>query len=622
MTFLYPLGLLGLIGIPILILVYIIKSKYTEQTIASTYLWELSERFLKKKRRVSRLTGIIALILQLLAVTLISLAIAHPIITVPNAANAYCFVLDGSGSMRMMAKDQQITRFEAGKQAISDTINGAVDGSVYTLIYVGDTTSLIFEGLEDKDQANLLLNELEPAYNTENFVAALGAAQGYFQENPSILTYLVTDAEYKTATNIQVVNVGGSVENYSLSGISYTHSNSKLTVSGVVTSYESDADVTLGLFIDGGEEARVELDVACAKGMPTMFTLETVCASFADVEVRIMDQDALAEDNSYHFYNVESESSYDTLIVSERPTLIEGVLRALINAKIDVVSIEEYEKMSQKTGYGLYVFDSVNISALSDVPTDGSIWLINTTGSMVGAGYAVQGEMNLDKAGVLEHSNSSSSIAKQLTADMKREEIHITRYIKCGFYRNFTTIMSYQGSPVVFAGTTEYGNREVVFAFDLHQSNLPVKHDYVALMRNLVTYSFPDMVERTDFECGQDAPINIIANCESVRVESPSGEVNYLDAQKASDVIKLKEVGTYKVTMNVAGTVREFSIWSAMKADQTIPTVVENEISLQGEAGNEGFDGKYDPLIVMFIVLAVVFLADWMVYCYEKYQLR
>ena len=39
-------------------------------------------------------------------------------------------------------------------------------------------------------------------------------------------------------------------------------------------------------------------------------------------------------------------------------------------------------------------------------------------------------------------------------------------------------------------------------------------------------------------------------------------------------------------------------------------------------ATDDGFDGKFDPIWVIFIALAVVFLADWMVYCYEKYQLR
>ena len=58
MSFLYPLGLLGLIGIPILIIIYIIKTKYTEQTVASTYLWILSERFLKRKNPFTESIGL------------------------------------------------------------------------------------------------------------------------------------------------------------------------------------------------------------------------------------------------------------------------------------------------------------------------------------------------------------------------------------------------------------------------------------------------------------------------------------------------------------------------------------------------------------------------------------
>lgn len=74
MTFLYPLGLLGLIGVPILILIYIIKNKYTEQTVSSTYIWTYSERFLKKRKRLPKIAGLISLILQLLAIVIISVA--------------------------------------------------------------------------------------------------------------------------------------------------------------------------------------------------------------------------------------------------------------------------------------------------------------------------------------------------------------------------------------------------------------------------------------------------------------------------------------------------------------------------------------------------------------------
>ena len=77
MSFEYPLGLLGLIGVPIIIIIYIIKNKHTEQIIPSTYLWQLSEKFLKKKKPISLISGIISLILQLIAIISISLLRHH-----------------------------------------------------------------------------------------------------------------------------------------------------------------------------------------------------------------------------------------------------------------------------------------------------------------------------------------------------------------------------------------------------------------------------------------------------------------------------------------------------------------------------------------------------------------
>ncbi|MBQ9151634.1 MAG: hypothetical protein IJX72_05230 [Clostridia bacterium] len=90
----------------------------------------------------------------------------------------------------------------------------------------------------------------------------------------------------------------------------------------------------------------------------------------------------------------------------------------------------------------------------------------------------------------------------------------------------------------------------------------------------------------------------------------------------AADTIHLNEVGVYKVNMTVSGSAREFCIWSSMTTAECDPTVTQTAVSLQGTATNEGFDGQFDPLMILFIALAVIFLADWMVYCYEKYQLR
>ncbi|MBE6618866.1 MAG: VWA domain-containing protein [Ruminococcaceae bacterium] len=617
MSFLYPLGLLGLIGVPILIFIYIIKSKYTEQTVSSTYLWTLSEKFLKRKNPLSRLTGIISLILQILSVILISLAIAHPIIAIPNAANEYCFILDASGSMNMISDEK--TRFENGKDEIKDIINGASEGSTFSLVYVGDDTGVVYERTDDKEQAIALLDELKVAYNTADLKEALGIAQGYFNENPSTLVYLVSDKAYGEHKNVNVIDLSRGEENYAVSDVVYTNKDGILEVSGSVVSYKSDASITVGLYIDGADDPAAIETISVNKGEKTPFTFTASSDRFSSFSVKVLQSDALALDNEYIVYDLESESSYDTLIVSERPYLIKAMLGQLLHAKIDVIKPSEY---SSQSGYGLYIFDSVAPDLIKELPQDGTVWLMNLGGSVNGSGFSVQGEVTFDGSDVITLTDSSSSTAQALIKDLRGEGIHLTKYVKCGFYRNFTTVFSYKGNPIVFAGTTTNGSREVVFAFDIHDSNLPLLSDYGVLMRNIVNYSFPDMVEKTSYESSQEAQINVIANCESIRVESPLGNVTYLDTSSAIASLPLNEAGVYNITMTVAGSAREFSIYSSFAESERDPAQSEESIALQGEKSSDGFDGKYDPLTVIFIILAFIFLADWMVYCYDKYQLR
>jgi hypothetical protein len=130
------------------------------------------------------------------------------------------------------------------------------------------------------------------------------------------------------------------------------------------------------------------------------------------------------------------------------------------------------------------------------------------------------------------------------------------------------------------------------------------------------------MIESTAYTCGETVTVNVIPNTESIRVDSPSGDVRYLKTDGASNSFRLTEAGIYRVSITVAGSVREFSIWSSMDPAECDPALTIDRVSLQGEATDGGFDGSFDPIWVIFIALAVVFLADWMVYCYEKYQLR
>ncbi len=615
MNFLFPLGLLGLIGVPILILIYIIKSKYAEQTVSSTYLWTLSERFLKRKRPISPLAGIISLILQILSVVAISLIIAHPIITIPNAANEYCFVLDASGSMQ--AEEEGSTRFDRAKDKIAAQIRSSVDGSAYSLVLVSDVNTTVFEQSTDKKQSLALLEELDCGYAETDIGDALGIAQSLFSENPALLTYLYTDTDYAEAKNIEVINVASEETNIALTGIVWSISAGELTVNGQVRSYNQAHTVLVAAYVDRAELATAETEVSVGAGESVAFELKAPVKSFSSLRLSINGEDSLVYDDEYIVYDIQTEDTQNILLVSDTPYFLKTALGAIGYNKITVIEPEDYT--SESAGYGLYIFDCCTPTQL---PSDGAVWFFDPKGSVPNSGFSVQGAVDLPRGELLEKTSSSSTVAKSMIENVKGDELYITSYVKCNLYRSFTTLFSYKGNPIVFAGNNANGHREVVFAFDLHNSNLPLLVDFIVLIENLMNYSFPDVVQTVNYEAGDEAMVNVIANCSSIRVQTPGGSVSYLSTDVATATFPVSEVGTYTITVTVSDIPRDYYIYSSLPEEERIPAPTGEEILLQGEREDGGFDGTFDPTVVLFICLAILFLADWMVYCYEKYQLR
>jgi hypothetical protein len=84
----------------------------------------------------------------------------------------------------------------------------------------------------------------------------------------------------------------------------------------------------------------------------------------------------------------------------------------------------------------------------------------------------------------------------------------------------------------------------------------------------------------------------------------------------------LSECGSYKITVTVSRVPREYYVFAALPEGESDPVPTADAIGLVGDAVEGGFDGKFDPTFILFIALALIFIADWTVYCYEKYQLR
>ncbi len=615
MRFLNPLGFLALLGIPVLILIYIIKNRYTEQTVASTYLWTLSEKFLRRRVPINRLTGILSLILQILAVILVAVIVSQPIISVNGAAEAYCFIFDGSGSMSMTEGGS--TRFDEGRERIKEIINGSVKGSTYTLIYAGGTTETIFEDYTVKERAIEAIDGLERAYKDTGLSDALTEAQKYFNQNPAAKTYLITDKVYAQSQNVEIINVNGEAENFAVSSAEYAFTTGGMDITGKAVSYTGAAEVTLELRVNGEEEPLKTQKLSLAAGEEQDFTIETDLSDFASFELKIAEQDDLALDNSLTIYNIRHENASRTLLVSDGAIFLRSALTAAGNTQVDRISTEEY---SGQTGYGLYIFENF---VPDSTPTDGSVWYVNPGESPEGANFSYQTEVEARLPAA--YSTSTKTAVRKVLSGVQEREFLLKKYVKLGTGGgDFTVYATCDGSPLIFSGANAYGNREVVFAFGLQDSAaFTLSLDCVTLISNLLSYSFPEVVEQTSFMCGDMLQINILPGCKGVKVVSPSGKESYPDINTVVSECELTEVGAYKIYLTMGdGTERGLNVFSALPYAERQPVSEEESFVLSGQPAAGGLPGIYDDLLIIFIILAVVVAVDFGVYCYEQYQLR
>ena len=614
MSFLFPLGLLGLIGIPVIIIIYILQSKYTEQTVNSNYLWHLSEKFMKRKNPLSGITGIISLILQILMVVIITLIISRPIITLPNAAKNYHFVLDASSSMSM--QDGKETRFEMAKEEIEDVIKSAKDGSSFSLVYVTNEAVRAFDSITSKKTAIKLLDEIKVGQTATDHTDLLTTAQSIFDNDSSTLVYLITDKSYKTHENIEVIDVGkDDSDNYAIFDVDYSLSGGKLKVSANAISYLKDTNLEIKVNIDGVDAKTSTFSVKAGELTPVTF--DVPCSHFDTFKIEVLNKDGYLLDNSIDTYNLKGDKTYSVLIVSDTGFFFQAVIDALVDSNVKVIAPEEYETITDT--YGLYIFDSYVPSALPN----GAVWLVNADKSIENSGFGVRGKIELSPAGTIDKSKSTSTNVRNLLRGVGDSEIFITNYVKySGMYLNFHTLYSYDSNPLIFAGANGLGNRQVVFGFDLHNSDFALSTDFVILLRNLLEYSFPNVIDDTSYVVGEDALVNIIKNAENIKAESPSGKDIYIETDGATATVALNEVGTYVVSMTLAGNEMKYKIYSSANPLESTPATEEEDFSLTGEKTDANIDGEYDPMMALFICLAILFIADWGVYCYEKYQLR
>lgn len=629
MSFRFPLGFLLLLAIPVLIIIYIIKNKYKEKVVSSSYIWDLSKKFLKKKNPLSSIANLLNLIIQCLCITFLSFSLAEPIFNFKNSAENEVYILDASASMDMINNDGS-TRLESAKKEIEELVDKATNGSTFTLVVSDSNSRTLCQNIQDKAIFNSILERVEVDYSESSLENAISLAQSLSSNGKGSHFSLFTDKNIKIGEGIEAYNVSDTTNNYSINDFRISNIKEEdvpyVLFEADVTSYSEDTTLEVEFFFDEESVGKVSQEVK--QNDLTTFTLKLDnlngdYSTYSSLKALITNEDYLKEDSEYIIYNSEDFDTTDILIVSNYPFYFQSVFNALNNNNLKItyetVSPAIYSMTGGSVGYDIVIFDGY---APQDLPVDSAVWLFNCGDSIPNSGFYFQKEYTVADPGIKASyaNNNGDLLYQELTKDLVKRDITIKTYLRYTLNSKFTTILSYDNLPFIFAGRNGYNQKEIVFNFDLHNSNFPLLADFIILMRNCIRYSSPAILNKFNYRAQDEVVFTFPDTALSCEITTPSGEKDYLsttDLQKYT----LKEVGTYSVEVQLANNkVRKINLFSSFPINERIPVSVdENTYSIIISEDAPKADLVFNALLTVLIIALILLLADWMLYSHEQF---
>src|ERR1700693_814506 len=136
MPFLAPLALAGLLFVPVVVAMYLLKLRRDEAVVPSTLLWQKLVADVEANAPWQKLRRSLLLLLQLLLVLILAILAARPFVERPaGLAGDIVLVVDTSASME--ATDVSPNRLEAAKAAAIDALRDLPAGGRVSVIAAG-----------------------------------------------------------------------------------------------------------------------------------------------------------------------------------------------------------------------------------------------------------------------------------------------------------------------------------------------------------------------------------------------------------------------------------------------------------------------------------------------------
>lgn len=607
---LWPLFLFILV--PVIVLLYILKQKGTDEEVGSVMLWRETMKNTEATTPWEKYRHNILMYLQILTVMLLAFALMAPFLKQGGRDfQQVVLVLDNSASMYSLY-DGERTRFEEAKERIVDYIDSLNENCAITLMTAVKGGEILISNATDKQAVksavrNLSCTELAGTVDDcKNMVKSLCAQWDKYG------VIMFTDAPVMLDTlEATVVNLATEGENMAVNYVSYgSNDDGSMTVLAKVSNF-GKAEGTREVNLYGDDRLLDVEKVTVPAGGSAVVYFEDITFDGVMLKAEINEKDMLINDNTSGVI-VNTGSKKRVLLVTGGNTFLEKALGTM--PALDIYKTTDLAVIGKNETFDLYIFDNVMPETL---PPSGNIIYINPD-SKANVQSADSVEVTSNEEGV-----RLSFINSELSEYLQGGSFGVNhaKIFDRPVWAN--TFLTYGEDCCGYYG--ENGLRKVVcLGFDIHETDLALSADFPIMVYNIMNYALESsLVESASYMTGDKVLLYSRGHDSDMTITLPDGGEVVIEAALTSKVFTdVDYSGRYTVSQTLKGTSdKEETVSNAFYAGFPVERESGQEAGASVDGATVGSDevvgGGRDLRNYVIALLLLLLLSEWIIYVRE-----
>jgi hypothetical protein len=576
MNFFSPIAFSLAALLPVIVVMYLLKLRRTEQVVSSVYLWRRMVRDVEANAPWQKLRRNLLLILQLLFLGALILTLARPFTWAEGpGGQAAIVVVDRSASMA--AHDVAPTRLDAAKAQARQWVDSLPDDVRVTVIAAGDGAQVLASSSRDRRQVRAAIDRIRVAPTGSDLTAALELASAIAARQPDTEIAILSDGQVTVPQRlalkgyVRYLPLGISGDNQAISALSLRAPSGSdaaccVTAFVQVTNYgDAPAQRRLALYADG--QLFNAYDVEIAPGQGRAIVAGDIPAATRVLEARLLEagpaggQDVLALDDRAWAVHRPQEPAAVTL-VTEGNLFLETALALFPHLQVTAVEPDDFDRQSASVPQAdpgsqvpgsaataqppnLTIFDAY-VPITATLPPGNLLFIAPPRSSSY---FSVTGRIEQPVPRAVEADDPLlSHVSLAEVGVLEASRVPLPAWARAVVSGDVVARSGQTSAPLLFAGETE-GRRIAVLTFDLRCSDLPLQVAFPLLVANLTGWLAPGTGGDLPSQLAPGAPLlfALPPQVDAVRVTRPDGSLARLAVEGGQAIFAdTAQLGVYR----------------------------------------------------------------------------